>query len=150
MKGLKNLRSATVFDCETTGLRFQADKIHVLSFKMKGKSIQSISGNDYERMRSFFKWHIENEVPVVAHNGICYDIPVMEELLEIDLSDLMVIDTLPISWYLNVTRSAHGLATFHEDYGIEKPPIDDWVGVTEDEEEIYNYYGELKNETRGT
>ena len=136
IKPLKNLKNATVFDCETSGLRFEADKVHVLSFKMKGKSIASIPGNNYERMRSFFKWHIDNEVPVVAHNGIGYDIPVLEELLEIDLSHLMVIDTLPISWYLNVNRVSHGLGTFHEDYGIEKPAIDDWENLTYEEYEF--------------
>lgn len=130
MKPLKNLSIATVFDTETDGLRFEASKIHILSFKMKGKSIQSIPGTNTERLKAFFTYHIDNEIPVVAHNGICYDVPVMEELLGIDLSELIVIDTLPISWYLNINRVQHGLGTFHEDYGIEKPPVDDWVNVT--------------------
>jgi hypothetical protein len=41
----------------------------------------------------------------------------------------MVIDTMALSWYLNISREQHGLDTFLEDYGIAKPKVGDaeWV-----------------------
>ena len=131
MKQITNWSQATVFDCETNGLLKEAVLYHVLSFQMKGKeNPSSIPGEVKDRLINFFKWHLDNKVPVVAHNAILYDIPVAEKLLGLDLSELMVIDTLPLSWYLNVNRKQHGLDSFHADYGIEKPKIEDWSNLS--------------------
>jgi hypothetical protein len=56
----------------------------------------------------------------------------------------MVIDSLGLSWYLNTGRKIHGLSSFLEDYGIQKPSIeeDDWAGISKEDEEILNYYEE--------
>lgn len=130
MKPITNWRQSTVADIESDGFLDVATKIHVLSCEMSnGKSVD-IQGSDKERLVKFFQYHLDNNVPVVFHNGVCYDIPLAERLLDIDLSKLMVIDTLAISWYLNIGREQHGLASFHEDYGIPKPPIDDWENLT--------------------
>lgn len=93
----------------------------------------SIPGTDIKRLRSFFIWHLQNGVPLVAHNGICYDIPLAEKILGLDLSGIMLIDTLALSWQLNTKREAHGLDTFFADYGIAKPKIDDWENLTYEE-----------------
>lgn len=136
MKKIFNWDKATVFDLESDGLLREATKIHVLSCQMaNGKSI-SIRGSDHERLKAFFQYHIKNEIPLVVHNGITFDIVLVERLLGFDLTNLMVIDTLPLSWYLNFSRQRHGLGTFHEDYGIEKPPVDDW---TEQPYEVYEH-----------
>lgn len=134
MKQITNWSQATVFDCETNGLLKEAVLYHVLSFQMKGKeNPSSIPGEVKDRLINFFKWHLDNKVPVVAHNAILYDIPVAEKILGLDLSELMVIDTLPLSWYLNVNRKQHGLDSFHSDYGIEKPKIEDWSNLSYEE-----------------
>lgn len=126
MKLIHNWQKATVFDLESDGLLREATLIHVLCCHMEnGKSI-SIKGSDDERIKAFFQYHIDNEIPVVAHNATTFDIVLVEKLLGIDLSKLMLIDSLAISWYLNFSRMKHGLGTFHEDYGIEKPAVDDW------------------------
>jgi len=130
MKPITNWRQSTVADIESDGFLDVATKIHVLSCEMSnGKSVD-IQGSDKERLVKFFNYHIDNNIPVVFHNGILYDIPLAEKLLGVDLSKLMVVDTLAISWYLNIGRELHGLASFHEDYGIPKPPIDDWENLT--------------------
>lgn len=130
MKPITNWRQATVGDIESDGFLDVATKIHVLSCQMSnGKSVD-IQGTDKDRLIKFFNYHLDNNVPVVFHNGICYDMPLAEKLLGIDLSDLMVIDTLAISWYLNIGRELHGLDSFHADYGIAKPKITDWEGLT--------------------
>ena len=38
-----------------------------------------------------------------------------------------------MSWYLNTDRMMHGLDSFFADYGIAKPKIEDWSGLTYDE-----------------
>ena len=133
MKKVYNWRQATVFDCESDGLLDEATKYHVLSFQMEGKEIHSIRGDDKGRIHAFFKWHIDNKVPLVAHNLISYDIPLAEKLLGIDLSELIAIDTLYLSWYLNTNRRAHGLGTFLEDYGVAKPEVEDWENLSYEE-----------------
>ena len=93
-----------------------ATKLHVLSYQMEGRGVSSFNANTQEsRIKAFFQWHIDNEVPVVFHNGIWFDIPLVEKLFGMDLSKLMVIDTLPLSWYLNISRAKHGLDSFFED-----------------------------------
>lgn len=126
MKKIYNWDKATVADLESDGLLREATKIHVLCCEMSNGKPVSIKGSDIERIKAFFQYHIDNEIPVVFHNGCTFDIVLVEKLLGIDLSKLMLIDSLAISWYLNFSRMKHGLGTFHEDYGIEKPAVDDW------------------------
>jgi DNA polymerase I-like protein with 3'-5' exonuclease and polymerase domains len=133
MKQITNWKNATVFDLEADALLDEATKIHVLSYSMVDGRSGSIEGAAADRIKAFVTWHIDNGVPVIAHNGIGYDVPLIEKLLGIDLSKLMVIDTLALSWYLNTDRVKHGLDSFLEDYGIEKPKIDDWSNLTYEE-----------------
>lgn len=135
MKKIYNWEKATVADLESDGLLREATKIHVLCCEMANNKAVSIKGSDVERLKAFFNYHIDNEVPVVFHNGATFDIVLVEKLLGIDLSKLMLIDSLALSWYLNFSRMKHGLGTFHEDYGIEKPPVDDWTNLTYEEYE---------------
>ena len=129
MKKIINWKMATVFDIESDGLLEESTVFHVLSFHMANGKSGSIKGKDHNRFRAFCKYHIDNKIPVVAHRGILFDIALIEKLLDLDLSELMVIDTLAISWYLNTKRKLHGLDSFLEDYGIAKPKVSDgeWV-----------------------
>lgn len=133
MKNIYNWDKATVADFESDGLLREATKLHVLSCELLDGKKVDIKGDDHNRIKSFFDYHIKNEIPVVFHNGKTYDIPLVEKILDIDLSDLMCIDTLALSWYLNYERNRHGLGTFNEDYGIEKPAIEDWDGLSYEE-----------------
>src|SRR5690606_627536 len=134
MKEIVNWEKATVFDVEADGLLEEATKLHVMSFQMQDKQINSFNAKTQEdRIKTFFIWHMENKIPVVAHNGIWYDVPLIEKLYGMDLSSLMVIDSLALSWYLNTNRPKHGLDSFHEDYGIAKPKVDDWENLSYEE-----------------
>lgn len=123
MKQIKNWKLATVFDLEGDGL--DATLFHVFSFHMADGKKGHIDGANHDRFRAFLNYHMDNELPIVAHNGICFDVPTCERLLNIDLSRLMLIDTMALSWYLNTKRKAHGLGTFLDDYGIPKPKVGD-------------------------
>lgn len=134
MKLIRNWRKGTVVDIETDDLLDKLTKCHVLSFQMEGKQDPlSIKGDDLERIKGMLKWHIENETPIVGHNFILFDAPALEKVTGMDLSELMVIDTLALSWYLNTFRKQHGLDSFHEDYGIKKPEVVDWQNLTYEE-----------------
>ena len=56
----------------------------------------------------------------------------MEKILDIKL-DARLIDTLPLAWYINHHLQKHGLAQYGEMYGVPKPKIDDWEGLTPQE-----------------
>ena len=136
MKPIYNWKLATVADLESDNLLDLATKLHVLGFQMNEKEIKTFRGStEAERIVKFFQWHVDNEIPIVMHNGISFDVPLMEKLFGIDLSKLMLIDTLALSWYLNPDRRQHGLGTFWEDYGIEKPVVEDW---SEQPYEVYH------------
>lgn len=114
-----------LFDVEADGLLEEATKIHVLSFwNAETSAVESTF--DYDRMRELFlgaEW-------LEGHNIVTYDIPLVEKLLGIDLSDKYVIDTLPLSWYLNHHLRLHGLEAYGDKYKMPKLEIDDWKNLT--------------------
>lgn len=148
MKQIFNYKNATVADMESDALLFEATKIHVWGFKMAGKDIATFRGaTEEKRIRAFFKYHIDNNIPLVGHNFISFDIPLFEKLYKIDLSELMVIDSLALSWYLNHDRKIHGLDSFFEDYGIKKPEVaeDDWAFVSDCPIETEAHYRRMRH-----
>lgn len=147
MKPITNWRKASVCDLEANGLLYDVTEMHVMSYKMHSPKLEGAfieatirrdkldrQGRDYkQQVVAFFKYHIDNNIPVVMHNGIGYDAPAVEKLIGpelkaagVDLRKLMVIDTLALSWYLSPDRQLHGLDSFFADYGIAKPAIEHW------------------------
>ncbi len=119
-----------VADIEADGLK--PTKIHVVSVGYKDDegnwSIKST--NDYERMRKLFT---NKENTIIGHNFKLFDTPAIEKILNIKV-EAEIIDTLPLAWYILPSRkTSYGLATFGEDFGIPKPKIDDWEGLSYEE-----------------
>lgn len=106
-----------VFDLECNGLK--PDKIYCVSVHVGDKLDSTV---DYERMKKLFS---REDFVFIAHNGIRFDIPVLERILGIEVK-AKVVDTLALSWYLEPSRMFHGLAEYGEDFGVPKPPIEDW------------------------
>jgi hypothetical protein len=79
-------------------------------------------------MRKFFS---KAEV-LIGHNIIRFDIPVVEKLLGIKIKARLV-DTLALSWYLEPERVRHGLEYYGEEFGVPKPKVTDWDGLTTEE-----------------
>ena len=100
-----------IFDIETNGLN--PDKIHCLSYTRDGELFINLF--QYDDMRELL---LSGE-PLLGHNIIRYDIPVLEKILNIKIKSRLY-DTLPMSWVMNPTRSKHGLDSFFPDFGIEK------------------------------
>lgn len=147
MKAITNWRQASVCDFEADNLLHGVTQVHVMSYKireMNGEMSREFTirrdDKDYiQRIAKFFQHHIDKQIPIVMHNGIGYDVRMVEKVLGLDLSKLMVIDTLATSWYLSPERRVHGLDSFFGDYGIAKPAIDSWEqGEDETLEEFLN------------
>lgn len=69
---------------------------------------------------------------LIGHNITRFDIPVVEKLLGIKV-EAKIVDTLALSWYLEPKRTRHGLEQYGEEFGVPKPEIDDWEGLTTQE-----------------
>ena len=107
-----------VFDIETNGLT--PSKIHVLSYQEFGTTeVKSIT--DYNQMKIL----IASATHLIGHDINRFDIPVLERILEIKINCILI-DTLPLSWYLYPDKKLHGLAIWGEFFGIPKPKVDDW------------------------
>ena len=112
-----------VFDIETDGLLDKLTKIHVLSWVEVGKdSIHST--NDLSVMKYLF----ERATTVVGHNIVGFDLPALA-MFGIT-TDADIIDTLPLSWYLEPKRIRHGLGDWGVTIGIPKPVVDDWDNLS--------------------
>lgn len=73
------------------------------------------------------KFLLEEKI-LVAHNQSRFDIPVLERILNIKITN-KIVDTLALSWCLFPTRIKHGLADWGEEFGVPKPKIDDWENL---------------------
>ncbi len=116
----------TVFDIETDGLLNELTKVHVLSWMGEDNKVHHT--HNYDEMREFFT----GAKTLVGHNIIRFDIPAVEKVLGIKV-EARLIDTLPISWYINHQRLKHGLEGYGEDYGVPKPVVKDWHNLTPEE-----------------
>jgi len=112
-----------VMDCETDGFLEVATKVHVLSYTRDGKEYFSLSS--YDDMREL----LTTEGIIVCHNVMRFDKLVLEKILGIKIKAKFY-DTLPMSWVMYPNRQLHGLESFGEDFGVPKPEITDWEGLT--------------------
>lgn len=137
-----------VFDIETDGLN--ANLIHCLSYLENGKMTTLFQ---YEDMISFLK---KDDITLVGHNIIRYDIPTLERLLKIKIK-CNLIDTLALSWYLYPNKRLHGLESWGKLLGKEKVGISDWSQDSENYQErcetdveinsmLFNYLNSYLNE----
>ena len=115
-----------IFDLESDGLLLnEVTKIHVLAYSSPN-GVQYT--HDYDEMRRV----LTEAKLLIGHNIILYDIPVLEKILGIKIR-AQLIDTLPLSWYLNHKRNVHGLEAYGEKYGVPKPKISDWKNLSQEE-----------------
>jgi len=115
-----------VFDIEADGLLDSLTKIHVMSW--------SVVGSDTVRSTSdlvVMQQVLDRATVLVGHNIVAYDIPALAMFGLTTKADL--IDTLPLSWYLEPKRVRHGLAQWGESLGVKKPEIDDWDNLSVEE-----------------
>ncbi len=122
-----------VSDIETVGLlpKIKSFKdLHVVSvsFQDKEGKWQIKSTNKFEDIQKLFG---NPDNTIVMHNGICYDVPALIKM-GIDVK-ATIIDTLALSYYLYSERDKHGLEAWGTFFGVPKPEIEDWEGLTYEE-----------------
>jgi len=116
--------TAYIFDLESDGLLDTITKIHCLSYiEPNGKEVKTHT--TYQGIKDF----LSKATTLIGHNIIRYDVIALEKVLGVEIKHKLY-DTLAMSWVFNPDRPKHGLDSFFPDYGIEKPKITDWEGLT--------------------
>jgi hypothetical protein len=118
-----------VFDLEADGLLDEVTKIHCLSYRFVDTPSIVKTLTDYRDIKSFILGDLSEDVVLIGHNIICYDLKAIKKILGVE-TKYKIIDTLPLSWYLNHDRLKHGLEEYGEEYGVPKPKITDWSSQT--------------------
>jgi hypothetical protein len=78
---------------------------------------------------------LSREIIMVMHNGICYDKNALK-ILGYNVDKVHFVDTLALSWYLDLNRDKHGLESYGDEFGVPKPEIKDWKDLTQED---YNH-----------
>lgn len=125
-------------DLESTGLlhqlAIQGDKAKMHNFC--AKSIES--GNmwtfhtDTEQDRNKISKFLDREIILIMHNGICYDRNALK-FFGYDVGKVHFVDTLALSWYLDLNRPKHGLESYGDEFDVPKPEIKDWEDLTQED-----------------
>ncbi|MBT4732217.1 DNA polymerase III, partial [Candidatus Woesearchaeota archaeon] len=70
---------------------------------------------------------------LVFHNGIAFDVPVLERLMGVDLSGIQVEDTIIMSQLTDPRREGgHSLASWGDRLNFDKGDYDDWTHYTDE------------------
>jgi DNA polymerase I len=118
-----------VFDIETDGL--DATVIHVLVAKEVG-----VEGNYVIRSPKAFAKFAEGVTEWIAHNGLGFDIPVIEKLWGYKIPLSKTIDTLVLSRLFDPQRKGgHSLKVWGERLGDFKDEFSDWSAYSEEMKE---------------
>lgn len=124
-------------DLESTGLlqmmmKQENPKLHnFCSIDAESDRIVLFEGHQRKEIQA---WLDEGHTHVI-HYGSLFDVEALR-LLGYDTSKVNLIDSLPLSWYLEPNRLVHGLADYGVEFGVPKPPIEDWENLSQEE---YNH-----------
>ena len=125
-------------DLESSGLLHhlieQGDKAKLHNFCAKSVEtgeMWTLHANT-EKEKEIIGKFLNREIILIMHNGICYD---KNALIHFgyDVSKIHFVDTLALSWYLDLNRAKHGLEDYGIEAGVPKPVIDDWESLTQDD-----------------
>lgn len=125
-------------DIETSGLTHhlieQGDeaKLHNLcAYNIENQETYLFNGTQRDTIEKF----LDREIIMIMHNGICYDKNALK-ILGYNVDKVNFVDTLALSWYLDLKRDKHGLESYGDEFGVPKPEIKDWKDLTQED---YNH-----------
>ena len=132
-----NIQDPIICDIETDGLLDTLTKLHVFSLCYFSKDTGKYEVFSIERFDDIQRVVGNPDNVVLGHNFFLFDIPALQILYpEIEIN-ATIIDSLFLSWYLEPSRlkegKKHGLESYGEDFGVPKPEIEDWVGLSYEE-----------------
>lgn len=123
-------------DVEATGLLHhlveQGDKakLHNLCVMDVEDCNMQTFHTDTEEQRKEIQALLDQPAIFIMHNGICYDKNALKHF-GYEVSKVLFVDTLALSWYLDLNRDKHGLENYGEEFGVPKPAIADWESLTQ-------------------
>ena len=119
-----------VFDIEANGLN--PDKVWcIVAYEIGAKEFITWSGDDLLCFKDWIKE--QGELEVIGHNIIGYDIPVLEQLLDVDFSKCKVTDTLVMSRLAEPSRQGgHSLENWGKLLNQPKGEHSDWDNFSQD------------------
>ena len=119
-----------VFDIEANGLN--PDKVWcIVAYEIGAKEFITWSGDDLLCFKDWIKE--QGELEVIGHNIIGYDIPVLEQLLDVDFSKCKVTDTLVLSRLAEPSRQGgHSLENWGQLLNQPKGEHSDWDNFSQD------------------
>ena len=115
-----------LLDIETDGLLDELTKVHVMSWSEVGSGVVESTSN-----LSVMQDVLHKATTIVGHNIVCFDLEALSKVGVTTEAD--VIDTLPLSWYLEPKRIRHGLGDWGETVGVPKPLVTDWDNLSYEE-----------------
>ena len=136
MKDLNKEYKIYAADVEATGLLHhlveQGDKakLHNLCVMDIVDCNMTTFHTDTEQQRKDIQALLDQPTIFIMHNGICYDKNALKHF-GYDVSKVIFVDTLALSWYLDLNRDKHGLENYGEEFGVPKPAIVDWESLTQ-------------------
>ena len=123
-------------DLESTGLLHhlieQGDKAKLHNFcamSVDGKNMWTLH-TDTDNERKTLQRFLDRDIILVMHNGIQYDKYALKHF-GYDVDKVHFVDTLALSWYLDLYRAKHGLESYGQESGVPKPVIEDWEKLTQ-------------------
>ena len=117
----------TVLDIETDGLLDHLTKMHCLvahTYEDNQQIGETIIKSPWE-LSNF----LMGQELIIGHNIVMYDFPAIKKLTSYEHRG-KIIDTLALSWYLYPNRKEHGLESWGETVGVQKPIINDWSNLS--------------------
>jgi DNA polymerase-1 len=119
-----------VFDIEANGLT--PDKVWcIVACDIQSGEFTTWSGDDLHCFKDWIKE--QEELEVIGHNIIGYDIPVLEQLLDVDFSKCKVTDTLVMSRLAEPSRQGgHSLENWGQLLNQPKGEHSDWDNFSQD------------------
>ena len=105
-----------VFDLESDNLLDEATKMHVFSWQDIDVPDMCGSTDDPNVVRDL----LSKASTIIGHNIVRYDLVLLEKLFGITYRG-QVIDTLPLSWYLEPSKLRHSLDDWGKRLGVAKP-----------------------------
>jgi len=119
-----------VFDIEANGLN--PDTVWcIIAYEREAKEYIEWSGDTLPNFKDWVKE--QGELEVIGHNIIGYDIPVLEQLLDVDFSKCKVTDTLVMSRLAEPSRQGgHSLENWGQLLHQPKGEHSDWLNFSQD------------------
>ena len=123
-----------IADMEGNGLLDSITKMHCFCYSIyeDNKFLRKGVINSSEGIYRLFQELEQENIILVGHNFARYDIPVIKKLFNIDYKGKLW-DTLGMSYKLFPDQKRHGLEYYGLKYGVKKPEVEDWEGLSFEE-----------------